>query len=86
MAERGPDACLEGILAIPGERRWAIDSICIVKGVTAYMVLSFDGTALLFSLPLLIRRSLPEESPLDIPGAAGAVAMIIEQVKQKAPS
>jgi len=86
MAERGPDACLEGILAIPGERRWAIDSICIVKGVTAYMVHSFDGTALLFSLPLLIRRSLPEESPLDIRGTAGAVAMIIEQIKQKAPS
>ncbi|HPA07870.1 MAG TPA: ABC-ATPase domain-containing protein [Methanoregulaceae archaeon] len=86
MAERGPDDCLEEILALPGEIRWSIERACAIKGVTAYVVHSFDRTALLFSVPVLIHRSLPEEIPLDIRGAAGAVTMIIEQVKQKAPS
>ncbi|HQJ39514.1 MAG TPA: hypothetical protein PK477_05535 [Methanoregulaceae archaeon] len=83
MAERGPDDCLEEILALPGEIRWSIERACAIKGVTAYVVHSFDRTALLFSVPVLIHRSLPEEIPLDIRGAAGAVTMIIEQVKQK---
>jgi len=86
MAKRGPDDCLEILLALPGGRRWLIDRPSVIKGVTAYMVHSFDSTALLFAVPLIIHRSLLEEIPLDGRGAAGAVAMIIEQVKQEAPS
>jgi len=86
MAEHGPDACLEGILALPGDERWGIDRVHAVRGVTAYVVRSFDGNALLLSIPLLIRRPLLSEIPLDLRGGAGAVALIIEHIKQRAAS
>ncbi|HJX55321.1 MAG TPA: P-loop domain-containing protein [Methanoregula sp.] len=84
MAESGPDTCLERILALPGDERWGIDAAHAIKGVTAYAVRSFDGDALLFSIPLIVRRPLRSEIPLDIRGAAGAVALCIEHIKQRA--
>jgi uncharacterized protein len=86
MAADGPDACLERILALPGNERWGIDTANAIPSVTAYTVRSFDGDALRFSLPLIIRRPLLSEIPLDLRGAAGAVARIIEHIKQKAVS
>jgi predicted ABC-class ATPase len=85
MAEFGPDTCLERILALPGDGRWGIDTAHAIRGVTAFAVRSFDGDALLFSLPLIVRRPLLSEIPLDdVRGAAGAVALCIEQIKQRA--
>jgi len=86
MAEHGPDACLDGILALSGDERWEIDRAHVVRDVTAYMVRSFDRNALIFSLPLLVRRPLLSEIPLDVRGAAGAVALVIEHIKQRAGS
>ncbi|HON82251.1 MAG TPA: ABC-ATPase domain-containing protein [Methanoregulaceae archaeon] len=86
MARTGLDACLDNVLALPGDKRWAIDKAHAIEGVTAYMVRSFDGTALIFALPVLFRRPLLSEIPLGVQGAAGAVALIIEQVKRKAGS
>lgn len=82
----GPDACLAGVLALPGDDRWAIDTAAVVPGVTAYAVRSFDDDALRFSVPVIIRRPLLSEVPLDVRGAAGAVALVIERVKQQAPN
>lgn len=84
MTDPGPDACLEELLALPGDDRWAIDRIRAVRNVSAYVVRSFDGTALVFSLPLLLFRPLAAEIPLDPRGSAGAVAAIIERIKQEA--
>ena len=86
MEEAGPDACLERILALPGDGRWEIDKVHAIRGITAYTVRSFDGDALLFSIPLLVLRPLLSEIPPDVRGAAGAVAISIERIKQKAPA
>ncbi len=86
MTGQGPDACLEGILALPGDDRWGIDRAHAVRNVSAYMVRSFDGNALIFAIPLLVSRPLPAEIPLDSRGSAGAVALIIERIKRAAGS
>ena len=86
MGEAGQDTCLERILALPGDGRWGIDTAHAIKGITAYVVRSFYGDALLFSIPQLVRRPLLSEIPLDVRGAAGAVAISIERIKQKAPA
>lgn len=86
MEAIGPDACLERILALPVNEQWGIDTAHAIPGVTAYAVRSFDGDALCFSLPLIICRPLLSEILLDARGAAGAVAYIIERIKQKAAS
>ncbi len=86
MSDRGLDACLEELLALPGDDRWEIDRAHAVRNVTAYVVRSFDGSALVFSLPLLLFRPLLSEIPLDPKGSAGAVALVIERVKQAAAS
>ena len=82
MGEYGPDACLAGMLALPGDDRWRIDNERAVAGVTAYAVRSFDGNALRFCIPLLVRRPITREIPLDTRGSAGAVALLIERIKQ----
>jgi hypothetical protein len=84
MAEYGPDACLAGMLALAGDDRWRIDADRVVPCVTAYAVRSFDGDALRFCIPLLVRRPITREIPLDNRGSAGAVALIIERIKQQA--
>jgi uncharacterized protein len=86
MAEPGPDTSLEHILALPGDERWRIDAAAALPGVTAYAVRSFDGDALLFSVPLIVCRPLRSEIPLDMRGAAGVVARIIEHIKKRATS
>ena len=86
MADGGPDACLLRMLGLPGDERWGIDAAGAVPGVTAYAVRSFDGDAVRFSVPVIVHRPLPAEIPRDVRGAAGAVALIIERVKQQAPS
>jgi len=86
MPDRGLDACLEELLALPGDDRWEIDRPHAARNVTAYVVRSFDGSALVFSLPLLLFRPLLSEIPLDPKGSAGAVALVIERVKQAAAS
>jgi hypothetical protein len=55
-----------------------------MPGVTAYAVRSFDGDAIRFAVPVIVRRPLPAEIPRDVRGAAGAVALIIERIKQQA--
>lgn len=84
MAVYGPDACLAGMLALPGDGQWAIDTDRVIPGVTAYAVRSFDGDALRFSLPVLIRRPILSEIPLAPMGSAGAVALLIERIKGQA--
>jgi predicted ABC-class ATPase len=84
MTDHGPDACLEGILSLPGNDRWEIDRDHAAKNVTAFVVRSFDGGALVFSLPLHVLRPLFTEVPLDPRGSAGAVTCIIERIKEKA--
>ena len=69
MGEAGQDTCLERILALPGDERWEIDRAYAIRGITAYAVRSFDGDALLFCIPLLVRRPLLSEIPLDLKGA-----------------
>jgi predicted ABC-class ATPase len=86
MTDAGPDACLEGILSLSGNARWEIDRARAARNVTAYVVRSFDGSALVFSLPLLVLRPLPAEIPLDPRGSTGAVACIIERIKEEAAS
>jgi len=80
----GPDPFYAALRSLPEGDRWAVDIARIRPGVTAYAVRSFDGDALQFSLPLIIRRTLMEEILLDPRGSAGAVAFIIERIKQKA--
>jgi len=84
MSDDGPDACLEGILALSGDDRWKIDRAHAVRNLSSYVVRSFDHHALLFAVPLLVSRPLLTEIPLDCRGEAGAVALIIEEIKRKA--
>jgi hypothetical protein len=86
MAEYGPDACLAAMLALPGDGRWGIDRPRVVPGVTAYAVRSFDGDALSFCIPVIVRRPLCSEIPLGVRGSPGAVALIIERIKQQVAS
>lgn len=86
MTRQGPDACLEGILALSGDDRWKIDHSHAVINVTAYVVRSFDGNALIFAMPLHVLHPLLSEVPLDCRGSPGAVACIIEEIKRRAQS
>lgn len=61
-----------------------IDSPHILYGTTAFMVRSFDGSALQFSFPLLIRRDLIAETGLAPAGSDGAVCTLIEHIKDHA--
>lgn len=80
----GQDAVREALTRIPGDRTAGIDHPHVIPGVTAYAVRSADGDALQFSIPVLVRRPLFSEIPLDPRGSAGAVALMIERIKQKA--
>ncbi|MDD1702759.1 MAG: hypothetical protein LUQ31_07270 [Methanoregula sp.] len=80
----GDDALLSAITGAAGDGTVLIDRSRMVPGVTAYAVRSFDSDALQFSIPVLVTRPLVSEIPLDPRGAAGAVALLIERIKQKA--
>ena len=86
MADDGPDACFEEILALPGDDRWEIDHARVVRNQTAYVVRSFDGNALIFAIPLHVSRPLLMDIPLDSRGAPGAVSFVIERIKERAAS
>jgi predicted ABC-class ATPase len=62
----------------------AVDTPGILFGTTAFLVRSFDGDALQFSLPLLIRRDLLSEVDLAPAGSDGAVCALIEHIKADA--
>ncbi|OPX62512.1 MULTISPECIES: P-loop domain-containing protein [unclassified Methanoregula] len=62
----------------------AIDTSSILHGTTTFIVRSFDREALQFSFPLLVRRNLLHETGLDPAGSDGAVAALIERVKEQA--
>lgn len=59
-----------------------VDRRRLRRGTNAYCVRSPDGSALLFSLPLLIPRPFPDG--IDARGADGAVWAIIEEAKRAA--
>ncbi len=84
MTAQGPDACLDAILALNGGDWWDIDRVHAVRNVTAFVIRSFDGDALLFTIPLRIHRPILPDCSFSRQGAPGAVACIIEQIKQKA--
>ncbi len=86
MADVGPAACLSGILALPDDDRWGIDTAQAIPGVTAYAVRSFDGDALQFSLPVVVRRPVFSENARVKQGAEGTVALIIEYIKKRVES
>ena len=79
----GRDPVLEAIAGTAGDRSAGIDRQHWHEGVTAYAVRSAEGDALQFSLPVILRRPLLSEIPLDPRGSAGAVALLIERIKQK---
>jgi hypothetical protein len=56
----------------------------ILPGTITYLVRSFDGEALQFSFPLLIRRELLTEIDLDPAGSDGAISALIECIKEHA--
>lgn len=60
-----------------------IDTPHVLPGITAFLVRSFDGAALQFSFPLLVRRDLLSETGLDPAGSDGAVAALIEMIKER---
>lgn len=84
MDDDGRDAILARFLSTARYEGWAPDSPRILPGVNAYLVRTFDGEALQFCFPLLVHRDLLSEIPLDPAGSDGAVAALIEQVKEQA--
>jgi hypothetical protein len=85
MDDAGADSVFRTfLLSFKGES-CAVDTPCILPGVTAYIVRSFDGAALQFSFPLIVRRDLPAETGLDPAGSDGAVSALIERIKEQAP-
>jgi hypothetical protein len=79
-----PDPVLEAITGTAGDGSAGIDRQHCIPGVTAYAIRSADGDALQFSLPVILCRPLLTEIPLNPRGSAGAVALLIERIKQKA--
>ena len=65
------------ILPGPGDGRARIDYPAIRNLVNTYLVRSLDGTALRFSIPVLLTPPVPEPGP----GGDGTVGVIIEAIK-----
>ncbi len=84
MDDAGRDAALGRFLSSAGGDGWVPDTPRILPNTTAYLVRTFDGEALQFSFPLLVKRDLWSEIPLDPAGSDGATAALIEQVKEQA--
>lgn len=79
------DAVLDAFLSSHGDS-YAIDTPRIQHGLTTFLIRSFDGDALQFSFPLVIRRDLISETVLDPSGADGAACTVIERIKEQAES
>ena len=75
---------LRGIPDVRGDEQIRVDYRLFRENVNAYLVRSIDGTALQFSVPLLIPDP-PVPTP-DLPpeGADGAVLIHIEHIKSRA--
>lgn len=86
MEAEGTDAAFRSFLSSWTGDDTAVDTPRILPGTTAFCVRSFDGKALQFSFPLLIRRDLHAEIGLDPAGSDGAVCTLIEQIKKQAPA
>jgi|GEM_PF-364164 len=79
-----PDA-LPGILDRISAEGAAVDRPRVRTPVTAYLVPADDRSAIQFSVPVVVGRRILEEFPLDPAGADGAVAALIEHLKQRVP-
>ena len=75
---------LPGIIGHLSHRLAQVETERLRMPVNAYLVPSFDGDALQFSLPILVPRDLSTEIPLDARGIDGAVSAIIEGIKASA--
>lgn len=75
---------LRGILDVCGDGQIRVDYRLSRENVNAYLVRSIDGTALQFSIPVLIPD--PPVPPPDLPpeGADGVVLVHIEHIKSRA--
>jgi len=78
------DAAFQHVLDTLSGETYSIDPANRIPGVTAYCVRTFDHDALLFCIPLLVRRPLADELSLARAGADGATSCIIEQCKSRA--
>jgi len=81
MVPEGGEAAFRSFLSSWSGDSAAIDTPNILPGTTSFIVRSFDGVALQFSFPLLVRRDLLSEIGLDPAGSDGAVCALIEQIK-----
>jgi len=81
MDDEGWDAVFRTFLSSFEGDRCAVDTPHILPGITAFFIRSFDGEALQFSFPILIRRDFLSEIGLDPAGSDGAVCALIEQIK-----
>lgn len=84
MDGEGWDAVFKTFLSSFEGDRCAVDTPRVLPGITAFLVRSFDGSALQFSFPLLVRRDLLSGTGLDPAGSDGAVNVLIERIKAEA--
>lgn len=82
MAPDGWEAAFRSFLSSWFGDSAGIDTANILPGTTTYIVRSFDGNALQFSFPLLVRRNLQDEIDLAPEGSDGAVCALIERIKE----
>jgi predicted ABC-class ATPase len=83
MNVKGWSESLESILESVGDGQIAVDNRRLRTNVNAYLVRSIDGTALQFSIPILIPD--PSSPPPDLPaeGIDGAALVHIEHIKSR---
>lgn len=84
MDDAGEDASFRTFLLSFEGDNCAVDASRILPGITSFIVRSFDGTALQFSFPLIVRRDLLSETALDPAGSDGATSALIERIKEHA--
>lgn len=84
MVPEGREAAFHSFLSSYAGDSSAVDTPNIFPGTTAFLVRSFDGAALQFSFPLLVRRNLLAEVDLNPVGSDGAVCALIEYIKERA--
>ena len=83
MNVQGWTESLQGILESLGDRQIAVDYRRLRPNVNAYLVRSIDGTALQFSIPVLIPDPPSPHHDLPPEGIDGAVLVHIEHIKSR---
>jgi hypothetical protein len=73
---------LPSLLRQVGSRDAAVEHKRVNFGVNTYLVSSLNDRDLQFSLPVLVRRDILSEFPYNPRGSDGAVAAVIEWIKQ----